>query len=307
MVSATSNAPGQVPEIALFSATTAPASTDTIDSFAQQLESALESYFGQSGHGSQFDINIQPAQGQESGSGQYLVTITTPSAAATSTTAASAGPVTATTPSAGATTGSAGAGTAADTTSPPTGVMAGTSVPSLSSVMEDFAKGWSVMTPQQVAFQLANASGTGGGDPTATVPGTTLTYGQLNQSQQAAYQYALNYGTGGLSMTDFLTQNAGPQTAWNISYDQAQLIPAIQAAADSSYQVASDGSYGPIQAPQGNGGGDPPASGNLDNLPNPAMIQYLPLDQQAAAEAALAAEGPYGANIGAAADAYATT
>ncbi len=88
MVSATSNTSGQVPEIALFSGTTASASTDTVDSFAQQLESALESYFGQSGKGSQFDINIQPAQGQESGGGgQYLVTITTPPAAASSTTA----------------------------------------------------------------------------------------------------------------------------------------------------------------------------------------------------------------------------
>jgi hypothetical protein len=303
MVSAIGNTPGQVPEIALFSGTTGAASTDTVDSFAQQLESALASYFGQSGHGSQFDINIQPAQGQESGSGQYLVTITTPPAAATtpavttSTLAAAATPVAAATPA-------ANASTVADTTSPPPALMAGTTVPPLSSVMQDFANGWSVMTPQQVAFQLANASGTGGGAPTATVPGTTLTFGQLNQSQQAAYQYALNYGTGGLSMSDFLTQNAGPDTAWNISYDQAQMIPAIQAAADSSYAVSASGSSGPIQAPQ-EYGGDPPASGNLDNLPNPAMIQYLPQDQQAAAEAALAAEGPYGANVTTAANAYA--
>ena len=108
-----------------------------------------------------------------------------------------------------------------------------------------------------------------------------MTFGQLNQSQQAAYQYALNYGTGGLSMTDFLTQNAGPQTAWNISYDQAQLIPGIQAAANSSYQVSATGSYGPIQAPN-EYGGVPSATGNADNLPNPAMIQYLPQDEQAA-------------------------
>ena len=176
MVSATSNAPGQVPEIALFSATNAPASTDTVDSFAQQLESALASYFGQSGNGSQFDINIQPAQGQNSGSGQFLVTITTPPASAampavttpagtTSTLAPGAvtTPVTAATPP-------ANTSTATDsTTSPPPGLMDGTTVPSLSSVMQDFANGWSVMTPQQVAFQLANASGTGGGAPTATV------------------------------------------------------------------------------------------------------------------------------------------
>jgi hypothetical protein len=173
---------------------------------------------------------------------------------------------------------------------------------SFSTALQEFTRGWSVLTPQQMAFQLANA-GSGGGDPRAIVPGTSLTFGQLNQVQQLAYQYAAGYGTGGLSMQDFLTQNAGPQAAWNQSYNQTQLDPVIQAAVDSSYQVAAGGVPMPIQAPAADG--TPQAdSGNADNLPNPAMIQYLPQDQQAAAQAALAAEGVYGDNIAAAANAY---
>jgi hypothetical protein len=171
-------------------------------------------------------------------------------------------------------------------------------------MLQDFANTWSVLTPQQVAFQLANASGTGGGPPSAAVPGGTITFGDLTQSQQIAFQYAQDSGTGGLSMDDFLAQNVGPQTAWNISYNEAQAIPAIQAAANPSYQVAADGTSAPIQAP--NQYATPPAvSGNAYNLPNPALIPYLPPDQQAAAWAALAAEGPYGENAASAASAYA--
>ena len=305
MVSLTSNSPGPVSDLIFSSAATTSASTNTSVSFAQQLESALASYFGQSGNGSKFEIDIQQEKGQGSGSGQFLVTVTTPPAAVTTTPGAAATPA----PAAIAALDAAPAPSVSavdDAPSAPHALMTGGTVPSLSSVMRDFATGWSVMTPQQVAYQLANASGTGGGDPTSTVPGTTLTFGQLTQSQQVAYQYALNYGTGGLSMTDFLTQNAGPQAAWNISYNQAQLIPAIQADVVSSYQVSAEGAAPPLQAPQ-EYGMPPAASGNPDNLPNPAMIQYLPLDQQAAAEAAVAAEGPYGENVAAAAKAYDAT
>jgi hypothetical protein len=171
-------------------------------------------------------------------------------------------------------------------------------------VLQNFANDWSALTPQEVTFQLANASGTGGGDPTAMVPGTTLTFGQLNQTQQDAYQYGLNYGTGGLSMQDFLTQNSGPQAAWNQSYDQTQLMPTVQTAVDSSYQVAAGGIPMPIQAPD-EYGAPPAASGNAYNLPNPELIQYLPQNEQAAAEVAVAAEGAYGDNVTAAATAYA--
>jgi hypothetical protein len=284
MVSPTSNTLGQIADMAPASATTPAASTDTLDSFAQQLETALETYLGQSGGASQFDINIQPSQGQESGSGQYTVTITTPPVAASSTAAAT--PVLAASATPVAETTSASAPAATGTASPEGG--------GLSAVLQDFTNGWSMMTPQQVAFQLANASGTGGsGDPNGLVAGTSLTFGQLTQTQQLAYQYAQNNGTSGLSMQDFLTQNAGPQAAWNLSYNQIQLVPQVEGVVDSS----------PSQVPNQYGMA-PSASGNADNLPNPAMIQYLPQSEQAAAEAAVAAEGPYGQNIAAAVSAY---
>jgi hypothetical protein len=287
MVSGTSNTPGQVAEPMLFSIAPTPASIDSTNSFELHLESALESYLGQSGIGPELDTNISAIQRQESAVGQNFVPLTTLGMSDTSVTPSTPGPGGTTTPQ--------------PSTSP---VIGGPFVgPALSLVLQNLANDWSALTPQQVAFQLANASGMGGGNPTDMVPGTSLTFGQLNQTQQAAYQYALNYGTGGLSMQDFLSQNTGPQAAWNISYDQSQLIPGIQAAADSSYEVAGGGVPMPIQAPE-ESGTLPAASGNVDNLPNPAMIQYLPKSQQAAAEAAVAAEGLYGENVAAAASAY---
>ena len=131
-----------------------------------------------------------------------------------------------------------------------------------------------------------------------------MTFGDLNQVQQLAYQYGTDYGTGGVSMQDFLTQNAGPSTAWNLSYNQIQANSDIQAAADPAYQMPASGAPVATQAPNEYGTA-PTTSGNLDNLPDPALIQYLPQDEQAAAEAAVAAEGTYGTNIAAAAQAYA--
>jgi hypothetical protein len=299
MVSGISNVPGELMDPTLFSAKTASASIDPTVSFEQQLESALESYLGQSENGSQLSINLPSNLGQESGSGQNLVTLKAPPVATPDTT-----PVANTMSTAEDTTSTT---TTTPTTTPTTPTILPASWtlstgPGLSAVMQGFESDWSVLTPQQVAFQLANASGAGGGNPTDTVPGTSMTFGQLNQTQQEAYQYALNYGTGGLSMQDFLTQNAGPQAAWNMSYDQSQTISAIESAVDPSYLAAADGVPTLIQAPAG----DPPAaSGNADNLPNPAMIQYLPQSQQAAAEAAVAAEGLYGDKLVAAANAYA--
>ncbi len=290
MVSGTSNVPGQLADPRLFSATTPSASIDSTVSFERQLESALEGYLGHSGTGSQLDINTQPNHGQESANGQFLATINTlpvaahddAPAAATTSTAEDVNPT-------------------APSTPPLTGNLS--SVPAFSTALKNFENDWSVLTPEQVAFQLANAAGAGGLDPSATVPGTTLTFGELNQTQQEAYQYALNYGTGGTSLQDFLTQSEGPKAAWNMSYDQTQLMPGMQSAIDSSYQVAADGVPTLIQAPAGDA--TPRTSGNPDNLPNPAMIQYLPLNQQAAAEAAVAAEGLYGDQMTTAAIAYA--
>lgn len=302
----------------------ASSSTASTNSFSQQLLSALDSFLGKSGNGSQIEINVQPAQGQNSAAGQYIVTLTDPAAATAATSAnpsaslsasvrpaaspaASAAPAVTTmftTPVAPAAAAIAGPAPAAATPADTITTSSGLTVSSLPDQLQALTNSWSVLTPSQVAFQLANAAGTGGGAPTATVPGTTFSFGQLNQAQQLAYQYGTDFGTGNLSMQDFLTQNAGPSAAWNLSYNQIQANPDIQAAADSSYQALASGVPMPIQAPSAPS--TPQASsGNLDNLPNPALIQYLPQNEQAAAEAAVLAEGPYGANIAAAAQAYA--
>ena len=48
----------------------------SIDAFAQQLESAIQGYLGQSGNGSQFEIDVSSASGQNSAAGsQFTVTV----------------------------------------------------------------------------------------------------------------------------------------------------------------------------------------------------------------------------------------
>lgn len=304
MVSLTNNTPATtLDSLTLNTANSAAGanSTDSTNSFSQQLLSALESFLNQSGSGSQIQMTIQQEPGQNSDGSQYLVTLTSPATAssntATGTTQASATPASA---SPAAVTQSstaalpAGGGIAGDPGMP---------ITTLDSQIQDMEQQWSSLTPSQVAFQLANAAGTGGGDPTATVPGTTMTFGDLNQTQQLAYQYGTDYGTGSMSMQDFLQANSGPATAWNLSYNQIQGNSEIQAAVDPAYQqVAAAG--GPLQAPNEYGTA-PATSGNADNLPNPALIPYLPADQQAAAWAALSAAGDYGSSTASAAAAYA--
>jgi len=303
----------------------APTSSVSTDSFTQELAAALESAIQQSGGSGQFDISIKPTQGQNSDGSQFVVTVTAPQAAATPTTASTASELmgaTSSTAKASASplssqstsstkTAAVDSTSGTGSTSPsddgpsllPTVPDGGASAPGFQNAMQQFENDWSVLNPQQVAFQLANAAGTGGGVPTDMVPGTTIAFGDLTQTQQFAYQYAANYGTAGDSLQDFLLQNAGPQTAWNLSYNQIQQNTDIQAAADSSYQVLPGGTPSDFQAQS-----DPPTvAGNISNLPNPAMIQYLPADQQAAAEAAIAAEGPYGQNIAAALQVYASS
>jgi hypothetical protein len=274
---------------------TAPASSsttaaDSTTSFSQQLLSALESFLGQSGSGSQISIT---SEGQNSGSSQYLVTLTGPAAA---TPAGSTTP--AATPASTVSTASSALATPAASLSF-TGSASGMPVTPLQGQIAALETSWSSLTPGQVAFQLTNAAGTGGGDPTATVPGTTMTYGDLNQVQQLAFQYGTDYGTGGVSMQDFLTQNAGPSQPWNLSYNQIQANPDLQAAASASSTLTQGNSLPPNEY-----GTQVSSSGNADNLPNPALIQYLPEDEQAAAYAAVAAEGAYGTNIAAAVQAY---
>jgi hypothetical protein len=81
-------------------------SAGSVDSFAQQLMTAIEGYLSNSGTGSQLEIDIQGPQGQNSGgNGQFVVTLTNtggstpaPTAAATTpaaTTPAVSAPVTA--------------------------------------------------------------------------------------------------------------------------------------------------------------------------------------------------------------------
>lgn len=54
---------------------TTPSLSDA--SFTQQLAAALEQSLNSSGNGSRLEIDIQPAQGQNSGAGQFLVTVKT--------------------------------------------------------------------------------------------------------------------------------------------------------------------------------------------------------------------------------------
>src|SRR5271154_2146047 len=52
-------------------------STGSVDSFAQQLMTAIEGYLSNSSKGSQLEIDIQGPQGQNSGNNsQFVVTLT---------------------------------------------------------------------------------------------------------------------------------------------------------------------------------------------------------------------------------------
>jgi len=95
------------------------------------------------------------------------------------------------------------------------------------------ATAWSSLDPQQTAQELEAYPTISGVSPTATVPGTSLTFGDLNQSQQLALMYANCFGTGGTDLQDFLTQNAGPNASWNLSYNQIQADPQLAQIAQS--------------------------------------------------------------------------
>jgi hypothetical protein len=49
--------------------------SQSVDSFAQQLLTAIDGYLGQSGNGSQLQINIQSAGQNSAGSSQFVVTV----------------------------------------------------------------------------------------------------------------------------------------------------------------------------------------------------------------------------------------
>ncbi len=239
-------------------------SADSTSSFEQQLESAVEAALSQSGNGSQIQITVQQQQGQNSGGSQFLVTLTVPpstssAAAATSSSAASAAAsapantmpffqyqapssntpaATASTPAATSTPATSNA-TASDATSATAPVSQaseftewdGMTITTLQTQIQSTIDMWQNEPPELAAASLANGGTIA--PPTTQVPGTTMTFGDLNQIKQLAYMYGTDFGTGGLSMQDFLTQNAGPNASWNVSYNQIQADPQLVQAAVS--------------------------------------------------------------------------
>jgi hypothetical protein len=258
---------------------------------------SLESYIQQAGAGSQFAVNVQQVAGQNSGDSQFLVTLSAPTT--TSSTDSSS--------SSSASSASITTAAAAAPSSSPTGEVEGNGqeltgvlpFPNVPAVLQDYISSWDSYTPQQVGFQLANYPAGMSGAPTDTVPGTNYTFGDLTQTQATAYGYGTTWGTGGQSMQDFLDSNVGPSAPWNLTYNEIQANPAIQ-----SYAVTKG--MGDLGIPTETVPADAaPGAYNADNLPNPALIQYLPADQQASAWAAVSMEGSYGENASAAAQAYA--
>ncbi|MGD1096970.1 MAG: hypothetical protein ABSB35_33885 [Bryobacteraceae bacterium] len=72
-------------------------STGSVDSFAQQLMTAIEGYLSNSSKGSQLEIDIQGPQGQNSGdNGQFVVTLTNTGGNSPAATAATTTPATVT-------------------------------------------------------------------------------------------------------------------------------------------------------------------------------------------------------------------
>jgi hypothetical protein len=219
MVSATGATPFTGVADTLFSTTTPSVSSD---SFTQQLEVALEQYLQQSGSNTQLEINIQPSQSQESGTSQFLVTVTeqpatTPSApAASSTSTATA----ATTASASPSTASS-APTAQD--APPDQFVTVpfgngySNVPTLATELanQDAMMESTMMTPAAILNQdLVSQAG----DPMAgqPVPDTNLNWDNLTQDQRVAYMYATNVGLPqGQTMQQYLESNVGPSIMAN--------------------------------------------------------------------------------------------
>ena len=112
-------------------------------------------------------------------------------------------------------------------------------ITTIQSQVQSLETGWESMTPGQVASQLMDTGTALGAPTTATVPGTNLTFGDLNQVQQLAFQYASAFGTGGVSMQNFLSENSGPDASWNLSYNQIQANPQIAADAQAANFAAA--------------------------------------------------------------------
>jgi len=91
MVTSTSGVQSGNPVMDFSVSATTP--TASVDSFAQQLLTAIETYMGNSGSGSQLQINVQSTGQNSAGSSQFLVSVEdTPAPAASATPAANATP-----------------------------------------------------------------------------------------------------------------------------------------------------------------------------------------------------------------------
>lgn len=223
MVSATNAA--QLSSVAdtLFSAT--PSTTTpsvSSSSFMQQLEAALEQYMSQSGNGTQLQINIQPAQSQDSGASQFLVTVSTPSSAPASTS-------TPTTPTSATDTSATSAPAASDPPPAYVSVPFGngfSTVPTLATELaqQDAMMESTMMTPAAILNQDQVSQA---GDPMAgqTVADTNLNWDDLTQDQRVAYMYATNVGLPqGQTMTQYLESNMGPSIMANAPSDDPTLF-----------------------------------------------------------------------------------
>jgi hypothetical protein len=213
----------------IFSGVTSSAPTT---SFAQQLATALEQYLGQAGNGTQLEIDIQPAASQDSATGrqdsatgQYVVTVTTPQSSSSTGISATSTSSTSTSSTTTSSTGADATPATQDTSSEnqesgmvtiPFGTGT-TTVPTLATELANFNTEAANMNLSSSQI-LAEDALTEQGDPFAgmTIPGTNLSWENLTQNQQVAYMYAMDYGMpAGESMQDYLAANVGPQTMAN--------------------------------------------------------------------------------------------
>jgi hypothetical protein len=174
-----------------------------MNSFAQQLSAALEQYLSQSQNGSQLELDIQPASGQNSGSGQFLVTVKTAQTAAPSAVAS-------------------GSGSAPQAAPTPLDnyvqVPFGSSTITVPSLAAELARQNAMMAETTPAQILQEDALSAAGDPMTgqTIPGTNLNWDNLTQDQQLVYIYAMNYGLpSGQTMQDYLNANIGPHIMAN--------------------------------------------------------------------------------------------
>jgi hypothetical protein len=232
MVSPTGNVQPSIAASTLLSATTSSISSS---SFSQQLEAALEQYLGQSGNGSQLQIDIQPAQGQDSGASQFLVTVKALPAASAAATAAA--PATVAQPAAAAQPVQPASSPAspqisdaapADYVNMPFGNGSST-VPSLATALasQDAMMQSTFMTKAAILNEDAVSAA---GDPMSgqTVLGTNLKWDDLTQDQQFAYIYSCNCGLPqGQSMQQYLDASLGPKIMANAPSNNPMLFGTI--------------------------------------------------------------------------------